>query len=476
MRGLRNWWHTPPTDPARSFLLVGSAQFFMFAIAAMASWEPWGDGPKWPREPARWLFAVAQFGLFAAGYRAIQAMPSNGRACGLVVVTALPLVVASVLIQPFHSTDLFTYINVGWQQAGYGLNPYAVMLYETPNFLTDPMFHPVWLFVPTPYGFLFSLETLGIGKLAGRDYALTVALHKSLAVIAYSLLGVTVWAGLRRLRVERPAVGLYLCVCNPLLLVHYLSHAHNDLQMILGVVAAVLAAMGGRWLVAFPLLAAGALIKAPAALAAPFLALYLARRYGKLKTGAGLLLAGVLAVMTAVPYLDGMVNRRSPLTGNVTLSDLHNSLASAIHFPVEVAEPRLPLLKRHADTTRAAVRWLAWAVFGGWYLALVWRRVRTPGSDIELVRDVSLALLAFVLCSPKFHIWYVGWLVPLAVWLPIGDWVQRTALALSIAGLLAVTALYQAHFINVVVMIALPIWWVFRRPVDRTCPALAGSG
>lgn len=463
MRQLVSWWHTPPADPGRAFRLAGVAQVLVFAVAAVASWEPWGGGPRWVREPARWVFAAAQLGTFAAGYRAVRALAPERRPARRVAAVAAPLAVAAVCVRPFHSTDLFTYINVGWQQAEYGQNPYAVMLYETPNFLTDPMFHPVWLFVPTPYGFLFSLEAWGIGTLAGRDYALTVALHKAVAIVAYGLLGAAVWAGLKRFRVAQPVVGLYLCVCNPLMLVHYLGHAHNDLQMALGVTAAVAAAAGGRWLVPFPLLAAGALVKAPAALAAPFLALYLLRRHGWWRTVAGLALAGGLVAVSAVPYLDGMLTRRSPVTGNVTLSDLHNSLASAAHFPVEVAEPHLPALKHHADASRAAVRWATWAVFGGWYLFLVGRRVRTPGGDPELARDVALALLAFVLCSPKFHVWYVGWLVPLAVWLPPGDWVRRAALALAAAGLLAITALYQAHFANALLMVALPVWWAARR-------------
>lgn len=472
-RQLAAWWRDAPADPYRTLMLAGAAQVLVFAAAAVGSWEPWGGGPRWLKEPARWAFAAGQLAAFAAGYRAVRALPPWGRPVRLIVALAVPLAAAAVCFRPFHSTDLYTYINRGWQQAEYGANPYSVMVYELPDGLTDPMFYPQWLFNPCPYGFVFALEAWGISAAAGRDYALTVALHKGAAVLTFGLLGAVVWAGLRAFRPAAAGVGLYLYACSPLLHTHHVGHAHNDLQMALGVAAAVVAAATGRWPLAFPLLAAGALVKVPAALAAPVLAAYMVRRYGWAKTALSGGLAVGLAGATALPYLDGLLNKRTGVAGNDTAVGLHNSLAAMAHFPVEVAASVSPRLKAVQADTKAAVRAAAWVAFGGAYVVVLWRQVRGPAGGTDLVRGTALVLTAVMLFSPKFHVWYVGWLIPLAVWLPPADRLRRVILAIAVAGVLGVTGVYQAHFVNGLVMLAVPLWWATRRPA---APAAAPLG
>jgi hypothetical protein len=39
---------------------------------------------------------------------------------------------ACVLVYPFHSTDVFGYVNRGWQQVHYHMNPYVYTVAEVP--------------------------------------------------------------------------------------------------------------------------------------------------------------------------------------------------------------------------------------------------------------------------------------------------------------------------------------------------------
>lgn len=455
------WWASAPGRPVRAVHLAGLTSVGVYVVAASAT-EFWPTASKWVNEPARWAMVAALGAAFAYGYRAVRSLPTSPHAIRLVVGYAVALVAAVVLVRPFHSTDLYTYINRGWQQAEYGVNPYAVMVYETPNGLTDPMFYPKWQFNPCPYGFLFALETWAISAAAGRDYALTVGLHKAAAVAAFTLLGIAVWAGLRRFRPGPTHAGLFLYAWNPVLLLNHVGHGHNDLQMVLGIAVALLAAAAGRWVIVIPAITVAVLVKLPAAVVVPFVGLYVVRRFGWAKAAGSCALAGVIGAVATAPYLEGVLTRRPEATAMTTrdLTNLNNSLPSMALVPLELV---IPWVKQHRTEAITAVTVAAGVGFVVFYLWLLRRSVSRPADARGLVRDVVLALTGLVLFSPKFHAWYVGFFVPLALWLPPGDRVRRVALAVGAATLFGFTRIYQAAFVNAMLMIALPVAWALRR-------------
>ena len=459
---IASWWGSAPRRPVRALHHAGVTSLAVYAATAAAT-ALWPTASKWVNEPARCAMVATLLGAFAVGYRAVRSLPPSPRVTRVVVGYAVALVAVVVLVRPFHSSDLYTYINRGWQQAEYGVNPYAVMVYETPNGLTDPMFYPKWQFNPCPYGFLFALETWVISAAAGRDYVLTVALHKAAAVAAFGLLGLAVWAGLRRFRPDAPHAGLFLYAWNPLLLLHHVGHGHNDLQMVLGVAVAVLAAAAGWWVVVLPALAVAALVKLPAAAVAPVVGLYVVRRFGWAKALASLVLAGAIVAAASAPYLDGLLTRRPEATAMTTedLTSPHNSLASMALFPVKLAAPGV-----HRDAV-TVVRLLAAVGFATFYLVVLRRSLSRPADASGLARDVVLILTGLVLFSPKFHAWYVAFFLPLALWLPPGDRARRVALAVGVGATLGFTRVYQADFANALLMLALPLAWALRR-ADRT--------
>jgi len=69
-------------------------------------------------------------------------------------------------------------------------------------------------------------------------------------------------------------------------------------------------------------------------------------------------------------------------------------------------------------------------------------------------------LLAAILASPKYHAWYLGMVLPLAVLLPTGGRLRAAVLALGVANLLSFTFVTQAHLLNVALMLGLPLWLV----------------
>ena len=74
------------------------------------------------RELFAWFICLALLFLFWRGYQQIgrAAKPPNRTIVGFAVVFCL----LAFLVFPFHSTDVFGYIDRGWQQVHYGEDPY----------------------------------------------------------------------------------------------------------------------------------------------------------------------------------------------------------------------------------------------------------------------------------------------------------------------------------------------------------------
>jgi alpha-1,6-mannosyltransferase len=453
-------WSTRPVHPFRDLHLAGAAGLVLYPAAAnfFAGFPLAGIAA---RELFHWVLILGLLTAFAAGYRAIRLLPESPRLRRVVAGYAVALTITAALTPAFHSDDLYLYINTGWQQAGYGMNPYRVLLYETPNGLTDPMFCQVWQFLPCTYGCLFALEARVACEISGHDHATAVLTLKALAAACFLLLGLAAWYGGRAIGRSAPIRGAFLVLWNPLLLLHGVSNAHNDLQLALGVAIALLAFLRGRWLVVFPALAAAALVKYLSIVAVPFFLLASIRRFGWRRTGASCAASLALVAACCWPYRDGFdATYFARVSDN--LSSIHNSLASIAVFPYEVlAKPTKPPTPDQ-QLLYLGVKLAGWSAFAAYTGMLFLGRLRRPASPADLVRDCVAVLLAVILASPKYHAWYLGMVLPLAVWLPRSSRLRHAVLALGVANLLSFTFVYQAHLANALLLLVAPLGVVLR--------------
>src|SRR3977135_1100342 len=74
------------------------------------------------KEIFAWFIVSLLLFLFWKGYRIIS--HTSDISPRLIGGFGVLLGVLACLIYPFHSTDIFGYINLGWQQVHYGQNPY----------------------------------------------------------------------------------------------------------------------------------------------------------------------------------------------------------------------------------------------------------------------------------------------------------------------------------------------------------------
>jgi len=464
----------------RSLYLIGALTASIYAITFLFYLKGPQSHARTAKEVFAWFIVSSLLFLFWKGYRLVshsndisnlRSEISNLRSDispGLVVGFGVLLCVLACLIYPFHSTDVFGYINRGWQQVHYHQNPYVYFVADIPQWQHDPMIWDHWIYNPNPYGFLFTLLTRLFCWIGNGHWTLTLALFKAVNALAYGVAAWLIWAGARRLGHAQPIVSLYLFMWNPLILMHEIANGHNDiltgclvlLAMYLGVVGA------GLWIV--PVLVVATLLKYGPAILIPFALIFVIKNHGWKVGIFSCLIGAAILIIAAAPYIqDWRMFRLEDIASNATLID--NSLHSfLIHIFENIARLIRPLAAFH-DT----VNWLIKNTLRlGFALFLIGQMITIPkGFSSPAWARKSLLIMFVLICviSSKFNAWYLGMLFPLALLMDERDWLRRLVVLITCAQLCSLTFFKQAYILNFFAMMLVPAWIVYRQTVkERT--------
>jgi hypothetical protein len=313
-------------------------------------------------------------------------------AIGLVAALQLIVFVGPILL----STDVFSYIAYARMGVEHGLNPYT---HGPVAIVHDPIYRYVghdWDLVATAYGPLYTLLSyplalLGVvGALWGMKLEALLASAATLALI---------WRVARE-RGFDPVAAIVIVGANPLYVIYGLGGAHNDLIMLLAMMAAVsLVATGtpsGRreagaavWIVA------GALIKATVAVLLPFMIVSRRRLAPILGTVAAIMLGALIGYAAfGIHGIDvvAALNRDSAFVSSDSFAtEIAHLLGKPGVFPVD------------HDLLKAALVLII--------LHLLWRTWR----GYDWIAASGWALLAISVTSTWLLAWYILWPLPLAV-------------------------------------------------------------
>ncbi|ATW49731.1 DUF2029 domain-containing protein [Streptomyces peucetius subsp. caesius ATCC 27952] len=469
--------------PVREMLAPGSGRAALGLVGAyfglvvlIAAWALVGRAVRGPRPPGRRELLMT------------------------LVLWAAPLVVAP----PLFSRDVYSYLAQG-AMVDAQLDVYA----HGPSHLGGPLtaeVAPLWRDTPAPYGPVFLALAAAVAH--SPDLSAFSAEQITTGVLGMrlvALLGVAAMAlclpRLARYCGTDPSMALWLGALNPLVLLHLVSGAHNDAVMLGLLGIGLVAALGGRPVVAVTLITLAALVKAPAALGlvavvvlwarqatsarAPRMSvvrragppwaprMFVVRRAGEpqstrvLRLSSGFAVLGVLAVCAATTAVTTAVVG----TGYGWLTALDTPV-SPENWSLTSTLGRMTgaLLSGAGDTLAAGARFAApaWHLLGlaatAVAVLLAWRRHHV----LRPVHALGLSLTAVALLGPAIRPWYVLWglfliaaagpgrslrrtfatmsgVFALAV-LPSGFAPDATQLMLAVSGgLLALTALWGAH-------------------------------
>lgn len=339
----------------------------------------------------------------------------DGTATEYTMVATTGFWLAPLLLSvPLFSRDTYSYLAQGALLRD-GFDPYVVGPVENPNSLLDNV-SPIWTTTTAPYGPAFILVAKFVTILVGDDVVAGTMLLRLCMLPGLLLL---IWAAPRVARHvgANGAASLWICVLNPLVIVHLMGGVHNEMLMVGLMMAAIALTFAGRPVIGVSLIAIAVAVKATAGLALPFLVWVWMRqlrdkrdmpavRAFTVATAASVLifvavfavtslLAGVgLGWLTA---LAGSVKIINWLTVPTAAANLINAIGGLL-FPVNF----------YAVLEVARIIGILTIVIA---LPLLWWRYRH--TDREALTGITLAMVVVVLFVPAALPWYYTW--PLAV-------------------------------------------------------------
>jgi alpha-1,6-mannosyltransferase len=302
-----------------------------------------------------------------------------------------------VLGPPLFSRDVYSYAAQGFMLTRH-VNPYAA----GPGALLGAKYvapvSSMWLQTRSPYGPLFlRLSQLAVG-VSGRSL-----LGAVLVLRVYEILGVVLIAAalptLARSVGKDPARAVWLGVCNPLVLFHFIGGAHNDSLMVGLLVAGLAVATTKRYATGVVLCALAATVKNPAAIGIVFIALEAIRNSpAERRLAVSARLLGVTgATFSVVSLLTGL---GFGWIGALTVPGKNMSYLT----PTTIAARFVSHAVGHDTSVLTTLRVLGLLVAAIGVLLLMWRAPK-----LGTTRACGLALATVVACGPIVLPWYALW-------------------------------------------------------------------
>lgn len=365
---------------------------------------------------------------------------------------------------PFHSSDLYGYLNRGFQQSIYHTNPYLTPVAEIPGWQKDTLFHSHWVYNPCPYGFFFAQLASWITSLADTQFFNAFLLFKGLNLLL--ILGSTllIYKIGQQARLQRPWLSAYLFGANPLVLLHVMGNGHNDILMVFLLLVSLNALFSSRWgWASLPLLTLSVLTKYASLLALPFMLLYMLKKRQFRSLLVGTAISAILCVILAIPYVDP--NRHWPL--NALLDNagkpqhsLIDLIAQSIYYPTKWLQGHADGITQQALSILKPLFWASFVLFYGWQCL---QAVKRPATTQDLLFRIGLTMtimVAFV--SAKFHPWYPVMFLPLLLTLPEASRLRQFGLTFSLFQLAGFTIFQNLPVISPLFLTVLPLWLTFK--------------
>ncbi|MGV1086960.1 MAG: alpha-(1-_6)-mannopyranosyltransferase A [Mycobacterium sp.] len=331
-----------------------------------------------------------------------------------------------LLSVPLFSRDTYSYLAQGALLRD-GFDPYVVAPIENPNALLDNV-SPIWTTTTAPYGPAFILVAKFVTMIVGNHVIAGTMLLRLCMLPGLALL---IWAAPRVARHigADGAVALWICVLNPLVIVHLMGGVHNEMLMVGLMMAGIALTFSGHHMPGVALIAVAVAVKATAVLALPFMVWVWmrhlpGRRFRAFLIASATSLAIFVAVFAVLSWLAGVgLGWLTALAGSV-------KIINWLTIPTALANIANAIGGLFGTVNFYAV--LEFTRIAGIVVILVslpllWWRFRH--SDREALTGIAWAMAVVVLFVPAALPWYYTW--PLAI---ISALAQSPAAIALIAG------------------------------------------
>jgi hypothetical protein len=328
----------------------------------------------------------------------VVAVQTSDRLSGRTVLIGIAAMHALVLLAPpLLSTDVFSYQFYGRMQDLYGANPYLA----GPHAMAlDPLFPYIgkdWINIPTVYGPLFTALSY---VLAPLSIAGSVIAYKAIAAAASLGTIALVWNS-ARLRGINPVKAAALVGLNPLVVIYGVGGGHNDLLMMVLLMAGVYLVLAHRERAGSAMMVTAAAIKLTAGVMLAFaLASGGGRRARDHRRDVLIGAAAGAALLIGLAFLwfgTGPLHLFATVQKVQSEGDWHS-------IPGFVAA----LFGGSVGHVTGDVLGGMFVVVCGWLLWRVWR------GELDWINAGAWTALALLIAASSLLPWYVVWLLPLA--------------------------------------------------------------
>ena len=367
-----------------------------------------------------WVIALLMGSLYWAGFQAVRRSPPVS--VRRILAWAFPLVLICFVTIPYDSTDVFLYMNVGWEQAHYGLNPYTHTLRDIPAIGPDPIVRAEWmqsnknpwLDLPFVYGFTFAWIVRIVASFGHGNWWLTLALLKSLNVAAYLVTAWLLGSMLSAFGFARPDVGVYLFAWSPLILQHHIANAHNDILVGCLVIGSFYLLFGRGDMLAPSVMILATLIKYATLPLVPVTFWFIWRRKGWPRAALAAVSAAVITAAVSAPYMMDLSQFRFDLIQSQLNKVTAGSFYAFLYYLYRL------ILPGTLSTFGFILKIALWVFAGTLLLAqyvVLWQKEHPAFSDVIRASAMIMFVVIFV-ASSQFYSWYIAMLFPLALLLP----------------------------------------------------------
>lgn len=365
---------------------------------------------------------------------------------GIIIAGWLLASAALLGAYPGESFDIFDYVFRGRMIVEYGASPLAVAPFV---FEKQPFYaYITWRGQVDTYGPLWEYASGAVAWAVhygfGRtdSFAAYIVGYRLLAVTLTGVCGLLIALMVRHSAPQLVPAALLAWFWNPLLLITTAMGAHNDLLMLVALLAALLLFQRQRWVWGLLALALAAHVKLTALLILPMLGLWLLRRCGWVRA----LRICALALAAAIPISWLLY---APFGGWATLQRMLQERARLlINSPADIVYRLLQERFGWSETTAWRVTtqaatlaffaiaagilaWFWWADRQMWLAADTSLDEEPNGESVGQAPDALLwrgamaVTLAYLLVgSFWFQHWYVLWVLAPAVLLPDSRWTR----------------------------------------------------
>ncbi len=329
----------------------------------------------------------------------VFAVQASERLSARLVLACIAAMYALVLLAPpLLSTDIFSYQFYGRMGALYGANPYLA----GPHALAlDPLFPYIgakWSYTPTVYGPLFTALSYSLARLS---IAANVLTYKAIAACAGLGTVALVWNA-ARLRGINPVKAAALVGLNPLVVIYGVGGGHNDLLMLLPLMAGVYMVLAQRPRSGAAMMVTAAAIKLTGGL--PLAFAYASGGGRRARDRRKEVFIGAAVAVAAFSAFAFAWFGTGPLHLLVTMNKVQSE--GDWHSIPGFISTRLGL-GTIGHVTGYLLDGLLLAIFC-WLLRRVWR------GELDWIDAAAWTAAALLVTASSLLPWYVAWLMPLA--------------------------------------------------------------